>query len=323
MKRWYVFLLLGVAFVFALGACSQGNGDGHNIVSSDGQSGESETTSDEPASEEPGETIVAQINDDFDNALSPMGQMALGMLKLDDGALAVSQDQAADLLPLWQALQSLSNSQTAAQVELDAVVKQIQGTLSTEQVASIAEMQLTEDSLTEFMESGGLGFGGFRGLGGQRGDGEGGGLPGGFPGGFGGLPGGRPGGGPGGFGGNLSEDDIATRRAEFAESGHGDMQERLLTSAVVRLIQTKTGASPADRGALFNTLFEVMTVETGLSIEEIRAQTAEGQTLAEIVEANGGDVEAVRAALVEAFGELPNAQEFDAEQLADQWLGEQ
>ena len=43
--------------------------------------------------------------------------------------------------------------------------------------------------------------------------------------------------------------------------------------------------------------------------------------MAEIVEANGGDVEEVRQSLVEVLGELPNAADMDLEQLASQWLG--
>jgi len=61
--------------------------------------------------------------------------------------------------------------------------------------------------------------------------------------------------------------------------------------------------------------------ETGLSVEEIRAQTADGATMAELVEANGSDLEAVRAALIKAINELPNADDLDAEQLAAEWLG--
>jgi hypothetical protein len=238
---------------------------------------------------------------------------------------------------LWQALQSLSVDETTAQVELDAVVKQIQNTMLAEQVASIADMKLTEDSLTEMTESGELGLRGFGG-GNAAGEGDGGfqfppgGFEGGPPaggggpgGGFGGGPGGGFGGGPGGeFGGsNLSEDEIATRRAQFAQGDLGDMGERLLTGAVVRLLQDKTGQAPLERGGLFETVFEVVAQETGLSVEEVQAAMANAQSLTEIVEANGGDVEAVRAALIQAFEALPNAADFDAEELADQWLSRQ
>jgi hypothetical protein len=49
--------------------------------------------------------------------------------------------------------------------------------------------------------------------------------------------------------------------------------------------------------------------------------TAEGVTLAEIVESNGGDLEEVRNSLIEALSELPNAADLDNEQLASDWLG--
>ena len=329
MKRWTIVLVLGMVIVFGLAACGQGGDDGganSSAAADGGQSSASENNDDESAADEQVETIIAQINDDFNDALSPMGQLALGTMRLDEGELAVNEAQAAELLPLWQALQTLSNSQTTAQVELDAVVKQIQGTMSAEQVAAVASMQLTEDNLTEMMESGELGLRGFGGRNVEGADGGAGG-PGGFgglPGGFGGRPGGGQGGGPGGgFGGNLSEDDIVTRRAEFTESGLGDIGERFLTGAVVRLMQGKTGEAPADRGSLFTTIFEVIAEETGLSVDEIRASMTEGQNLAELIEDNGGDVAAVRAALIEAFNALPNAEEIDAEQLADEWLGQQ
>jgi hypothetical protein len=60
--------------------------------------------------------------------------------------------------------------------------------------------------------------------------------------------------------------------------------------------------------------------ETGLSVEELLAKTAAGSALAEIVEASGGDVEAVHASLVEALNDLHNAADLDAEQLASDWL---
>ena len=56
-------------------------------------------------------------------------------------------------------------------------------------------------------------------------------------------------------------------------------------------------------------------------MEEIQAQTADGATLADLVEANGSDLEAVKALLIEAFNELPNAEDLDAAQMAADWLG--
>lgn len=64
-----------------------------------------------------------------------------------------------NLLPLWQAAQSLSSSETAAAVEIEAVANQIQNTMSPQQVQAIAEMRLTADSLTEMVESDAVTFG--------------------------------------------------------------------------------------------------------------------------------------------------------------------
>ena len=286
---------------------SQASNDGGNQITiiSDSKSSESDK---------------ARLSDDYANALSVQGQLALGTLQLEDSDQAIDETAAAELLPLWQALQSLSNSQTAATVEIEAVVNQIQDSMTAEQIAAISGMKLTEESLTTLIEEGDFAFG--RGALGGAGRGEGG--EGGFGGG--GLPGGRPGGGPGGGlpGGsdfdNLSEDDIATRRAEFAEGGFGDVQDRMLVGVVVRTLQEKTGETP-ERVNIFETVFTVIGEEIGLSVEEIQAQTADGTTLAELVEANGGDLEVVKASLIKAFNDLPNAEDLDAGQLAADWLG--
>ncbi len=58
----------------------------------------------------------------------------------------------------------------------------------------------------------------------------------------------------------------------------------------------------------------IITEATGLSIEAIQEELASGATMAEIITANGGDVEAVKAKLIEAMSEMPNAGEGDIEQ---------
>jgi hypothetical protein len=190
-------------------------------------------------------------------------------------------------------------------------------------------MKLTEESFTALLESGELSFGG-RGFG--RGDSEndGAGFPAGFPGGGFGRPGaggpgagfgGGPGaGGPGAGFGNLSEDDIATRQAQFSEGDFaGAIQERVLLGSVIRLMQSKIGEVVEPVG-IFNTIFTVVSEETGLTVEEIQEQMAAGVTLSDLIDANDGDINAVRSALVEAFEQLPNRDQLDPEQLADEWL---
>lgn len=305
MKNRMIFLLIAFTLL-ALSAC------GGAADASSPASGADETQSQATA------TGKTRLTAEYVDALAVKAQLALGILKLEESELAVDEELAAVILPLWQAVQSLSNSETAAELEVNAVINQIQDTMKPEQIETIAQMKLTEESMTTMLESGELGFG--RGnFGGDRGQGEGGGFPGGGAGG--GLLGGRPGGGPGGGFGEPSEDDIATRQARFAESGAGEFQERILIAAVTRLLQTKTG-EVSERASIFNTVFNIVSEETGLSPEEIREQTAGGTTLAAIIEANDGDVESAKLLLIEALKELPNAEEINAEQLAAEWLGQ-
>jgi len=290
-----------------------------------------------------------RLDEDYEDALSVQAQLAVGTLRLEDTEVAVDETSAAELLPLWQALQSLNNSDTAAAAEINAVVNQIQETMSAEQISQIKGMALTTEGLTAMIEDGtlslrgggrfgavdnggGSGFsggfpeggfpeGGFIVGGGPRGAGEGGGRAGGFI--VGGGPEGGFEGGPGGFGGsNLSEDDIATRRAQFAGGdGLGAIQDNFMIGAVIRLLEVKTGEA-VEVPNIFSVVFDIVSQETGLSAADIRAQMSENTTLAEIVEASGGDVDAVHDALVTALKELPNMEGQDVEQIVSDWLGQ-
>ena len=278
---------------------------------------------------------AARLNDEYSDALPIMTQLAAGTLQLEETDLAVDETLAAEILPLWQAAQNLSSSETAASVEIEAVLNQIQDTMSPEQVAAIAEMALTADSLTELLESGAVAFG--RGPGQGQAGGAGGDAafspPAGFVPGAGGGPGGGPGGGfGGGFGGDLggpggaeiSEDDIATRQAEFASGeGFADIQDQAMVGAVIRLLQTKTGETPErPQNEVFDAVWTAVSETLGLSVEDVQAQMADGQTLLAVIEANGGEVTAVREAMIDALNALPNAADLDVEQIADGWLSE-
>lgn len=70
-------------------------------------------------------------------------QLMMGIVKLEDTENAIDLEQAADLLPLWKALRSLADSETTAQVEIDAVITQIEDTMTTEQMEAIEAMDLT------------------------------------------------------------------------------------------------------------------------------------------------------------------------------------
>ncbi len=175
------------------------------------------------------------MGEDFQNAMPLSAQLGFGTLLLEDTEHAVDPAQAAELLPLWKAARSLSESETVAEAELEAVFNQIQDTMTPEQNAAISEMKFSVEEMAQLMEELGLEFGfggpGFGNLTPEQQataqaaseSGEG------FPGGgfFGGIPGGGqgPGGGPGpgggqGFGpGNITPEQQATMEARRAERG--------------------------------------------------------------------------------------------------------
>lgn len=86
-------------------------------------------------------------------SLSEVNMLLVGTLKLEGTDQAVSADEAAKLLPLWQAYRSLSTSQTAAQEEVDGLLKQIQSSMTSQQVQAIEAMNLTNKDMMDLMQS--------------------------------------------------------------------------------------------------------------------------------------------------------------------------
>lgn len=202
MKKITTSLLI-IIMVFVLVACSGG--------SEEATPGTAET-----------DTGLTEVTGE--NAMPIQTQLMLGTFLLEGTDLAVTSDQAPELLTLWKALQSLSTSDTAAEEEINAVIKQIQETLTPEQLDAIQDMELTQGNMATLMQELDLQPGeGFPGAG-ERFQGQdppegfpGGGFPGGgFPGG--GVPGGEGRGGQG-FGEGLNPEQIATMQAMREERG--------------------------------------------------------------------------------------------------------
>ena len=173
--------------------------------------------------------------------LSPSIQVAIGTLRLDETENAVTAEQAQELLPLWQTMQVLSESATAAQQEIDALAEQIQETMTAEQRQAITDMNLTREDMMSVLQEQGLASGGVPAGGNQNGGGGFG--PGGFPGGVppqGEFPGGGPGGG-GGQGSGLTPDQIATAQASRQQTG-GSLIPPILINALIEYLQEKAGA---------------------------------------------------------------------------------
>ena len=194
MRIWYLGLIVALSVAVLVG-CSGGEAI--------------------PAPEDRGgaETYTSDVLDtSYDDALDASGQLALGTIKMEETGNAFSADQATVLLPLWQALRG----GVTAQAEVNAVLKQIEGTMAQEQLAAIAAMQLTQEDLQTWMQEQGLGAGG-----GFRGTGEG----------QGGDPDARAtrqaqfGGGEGGE----MPPEMATRRAEFESMSEEEREAMLAT----------------------------------------------------------------------------------------------
>jgi len=179
-------------------------------------------------------------------ALPATTRLILGTLKLEGTDQEVTAEQANELLPLWQTQQVLSDSDTAADEEKEALITQIRETMTAEQMQAITEMNLTREDMFAVMQEQGMAMGG-QDSNSQSGNSSNSGGAGFAPGG--GLPGGPPdergfpGGGPG-FGGgqgqNLRPDQIATAQAA-RQAGSGDFIPPMLINALIEYLQEKAG----------------------------------------------------------------------------------
>jgi hypothetical protein len=86
-------------------------------------------------------------------SLSQVNMLLVGTLKLEDTDQSISAEEAAQLLPLWQAYRSLSSSQTAAEAEVEALLTQIRGTMTSDQIQAIKDMNLTATDMQNLMQS--------------------------------------------------------------------------------------------------------------------------------------------------------------------------
>lgn len=177
------------------------------------------------------------------DALPVTTQLIVGTLKLDETENAVTAEQAAELLPLWQTLQVLSDSDTAADQETQALIAQIQETMTSEQMQAITDMSLTRADMVSIMQEQGMAMGNSQSNRGSSSN-----TGGGFGPGAGGPPdeipmpggGGFPGGGFGGQGQNLSQEQIAT--AQASRQANGNIVPPMLINAVIEYLQEKTGS---------------------------------------------------------------------------------
>jgi hypothetical protein len=251
MTKKVFYLLTTLAVIFLLAGCSM-QLPGSSPVSSD------------PITQAPVAPDQGQEGQDrqFDPANQPIEQkLAIGTLKLEDTDLAVTAEQARDLLPLWKAVKALSSSETVSQDEVNAVYTQIQEAMTEEQIAAIKEMSINPEDMQALMQEFGIEMempqGGNtpkemteeqlatlqaqRSAMRQQGQGrrQGGGMPGG------GMPGGGdmpPGGMEGGMPGGMPNAEGTPQPGMGRPRGAGGGFNTTLVDPLIKLLQERAGA---------------------------------------------------------------------------------
>ncbi len=137
MKK--IFLLLSISLALFIASCS-------------GTAAPAPTTG--------GDIYVSQnLPTDYEGALAVRNQLALGILELNQGSLAISAEQAQTLLPLWQALRSTQQAGGTAQAEVSALLTQIESAMTSEQLQAIAAMKLTQPAMQDWATANGITLG--------------------------------------------------------------------------------------------------------------------------------------------------------------------
>jgi len=87
-----------------------------------------------------------ELTEDYaDDALSVRMQLVVGSLLLEETELALDAEMAEKLLPYWKMYKVLAESDTKAPEEMDAVIDQIQETMTVDQLSYIADLQITQE----------------------------------------------------------------------------------------------------------------------------------------------------------------------------------
>jgi len=148
---------------------------------------------------------------EYEGALSSRLLLAFGSLKLAESANPITVDQAPQMLMLWQALDNLTRSGISAEAEVDALMSQIEGLFSSEQISAINAMALTQVDLQTWAQTNGITIGSGTGTGMGTGQGS-------------------------GSGSGLSPEEKATKQAENNPTGTTSTGEGGLSSAVTEAL---------------------------------------------------------------------------------------
>ena len=176
-----------------------------------------------------------ELTEDYaDDALSVRMQLLVGSLLLENTDLSVDSVMAEELLPYWKMYKVLAESDTKAQEEMDAVIGQIQDTMTADQLSYIVDLQITQETMLTLVSDLGINEK-FISEGMKEGAGTGVDRPEGF------VPGSGRGGGQDG---NIDPELMATKQAAREDAGDG-MMSRLtipLVDELISLLEEKAGS---------------------------------------------------------------------------------
>ena len=96
-------------------------------------------------------TSQTQANPLSNAASQPVeDKLAIGTLKLDGTAQAVTAAQAKTLLPLWKAVKTMSASNTTATAEMTALYSQIEDAMTAQQITAIKAISLSPTDMQKY-----------------------------------------------------------------------------------------------------------------------------------------------------------------------------
>jgi hypothetical protein len=232
VKKIIAITLLSI-LALVLTACGASAGSSQSNSSSSGGSSSNGSSSDTGSSS--GSSNPAPANGTPAGGPSAL-QLAAGMLKLDGTSNAVTAQQAAQLLPLWQSLQQIEST-PAAQVtpqvqgtpggrfdpammqQIGAQIVLIQNAMTPAQIQAITAMNLSRQDIFTVFQQNGIAMGG-------------------------------PGQGGGGFGSNggTFTPPQGTPRPQgtpgaFRRGGFGNFLPPIVVNGIVQYLQKKAGSS--------------------------------------------------------------------------------
>ncbi|OGR30647.1 MAG: hypothetical protein A2139_03150 [Desulfobacca sp. RBG_16_60_12] len=154
MKR--IFTTLTILFALLLAGCSAVSTPAPAPV--EAATAQPTVSAEAPAIVIPTATIVVRpaLDVAYENALASRLLLSLGTLKLAETSTPVTPGQAPQLLMLWQALDNLTQSDTSAQAEVDALLVQIEAAYTPEQIMAINAMRLIQTELQTWAQLNGV-----------------------------------------------------------------------------------------------------------------------------------------------------------------------